>query len=251
MPPSGVDGLGCHPGTCHPRRCSLADSERAILSPSTLKLNLDEALAPLGDWTVLLSYRLMRSQVAYRLLSESGRFRVDSQFLINVISRIVHVSTAIALVGGSVFMVFVLLPAAKQLSAEQHERLRGLVNKSWKRYVHVGILLFLVTGFYNYFQQMPFHKKDGLYHGLIGTKIILALVIFFIASVLVGRSAKFEWMRVGREKWLKIIVLLAAMIVGMSGFVKVRGPKEKVAGAQPVGQPVAPSEVTTFPQTTP
>ena len=176
---------------------------------------------------------------------------MDSQFLIDVISRIVHVSTAIALVGGSVFMVFVLLPAAKQLSDEQHERLRGLVNKTWKRYVHVGILLFLVTGFYNYFQQMPLHKKDGLYHGLIGTKIILAFVIFFIASVPVGRSATFDWMRTGREKWLKIIVLLAAIIVGMSGFVKVRGPKAKVADAPTTGQPLVPGDTTTVPPTTP
>ena len=172
---------------------------------------------------------------------------MDSQLLINVISRIIHVSTAIALVGGSVFMVFVLLPAAKQLSDEQHERLRGLVNKTWKRFVHVGILLFLVTGFYNYFQQMPFHKKDGLYHGLIGTKIILALVIFFIASVLVGRSAKFEWMRSGREKWLKIIVLLAAIIVAMSSFVKVRGPKAKVADAQASEQPLVPDNTAPIP----
>ena len=124
-------------------------------------------------------------------------------------------------------MVFVLLPAAKQLSDEQHDRLRGSVNATWKRFIHVGILLFLVTGFYNYFQQMQFHKGDSLYHALVGTKIILALVIFFIASVLVGRSAAFEWMRTGREKWLKLIVLLAAVIVGMSSFVKVRGPVSK------------------------
>lgn len=175
---------------------------------------------------------------------------MDIQLLIDVISRIVHVSTAIALVGGSVFMVFVLLPAAKQLSEEQHARLRGLVNNTWKRFIHVGILLFLVTGFYNYFQQMPFHKKDGLYHGLVGTKIILAFVIFFIASVLVGRSAKFEWMRAGREKWLKIIVLLAAVIVAMSGFVKVRGPKSKAVDPQGVTQPLSP-RATTAEQTTP
>lgn len=181
--------------------------------------------------------------------TEKG-IRVDNQFLINVISRIVHVSTAIALVGGSVFMVFVLLPAAKQLTDEQHQRLRELVNKTWKRYIHVGILLFLVTGFYNYFQQMQFHKKDGLYHGLIGTKIILAFVIFFIASVLVGRSPAFEWMRTGREKWLKIVVLLAAIIVAMSGFVKVRGPKAKVAEAQVI-DPAATGETSTVPQTTP
>ncbi len=174
----------------------------------------------------LRNSKSVSEQIAY----ESNRgFRVDSQLLINVISRIVHVSTAIALIGGTVFMVFVLLPAAKQLSDDQHARLRGLINSTWKRFIHVGILLFLVTGFYNYFQQMPLHKGDGLYHALVGIKIILALVIFFIASVLVGRSAAFEGMRTGREKWLKMIVLLAAIIVAMSSFVKVRGSKVKVA----------------------
>lgn len=153
---------------------------------------------------------------------------MDTQLLINVVSRVLHVSTAIALIGGTVFMVFVLLPAAKQLGDAQHEQLRAAVNSTWKRFIHVGILLFLVTGFYNYFQQMPLHKGDGLYHALVGTKIILAFVIFFIASVLVGRSAAFEKMRIGREKWLKLIVLLAAVIVGMSSFVKVRGPKSKL-----------------------
>lgn len=149
---------------------------------------------------------------------------MDSLLFIDTLSRIVHVSTAIVLVGGSVFMTFVLLPTAEQLSAGEHDKLRGLINGRWKRFVHAGILLFLVTGFYNYYQQMDKHKGDGLYHALVGTKILLALGLFFIASALVGRSAAFESMRASRAKWLKIMVLLAAIIVGISGFVKVRGP---------------------------
>lgn len=159
---------------------------------------------------------------------------MDSQLLIEVISRIVHVSTAIVLVGGSVFMAFVLLPTASLISTEEHDKLRGLINGRWKRFVHAGILLFLVTGFYNYFQQMPKHKGDGLYHALVGTKILLALGLFFIASALVGRSAAFESMRASRAKWLKIMVLLAAVIVAMSGFVKVRGPVVKPAAVEVV-----------------
>jgi uncharacterized membrane protein len=162
---------------------------------------------------------------------------MDLQVAIDVVSRIVHVSTAIALIGGTVFMLFVLLPASKEITAEEHDKLRVAVNRIWKRFIHIGILLFLLTGFYNYFRQMPLHKGDGLYHGLIGTKMILAFVIFFIASVLVGRSDRFEGMRRGREKWLKIIVLIAALIVGMSGFVKVRGGK--AAGEkEPVIDPI-------------
>ena len=161
---------------------------------------------------------------------------MDSLQLIDVISRIVHVSTAIVLVGGSVFMAFVLLPTAEQLSSAEHDKLRGLINGKWKRFVHAGILLFLVTGFYNFYRQLPNHKGDGLYHALVGTKILLALGLFFIASALVGRSAAFESLRASRAKWLKIMVLLAAIIVGISGFVKVRGP---------VTKPAAPAEVST------
>jgi uncharacterized membrane protein len=163
---------------------------------------------------------------------------MDLQIAVDVISRIVHVSTAIALVGGTVFMLFVLLPAAEELNAEEHDKLKVSVNRIWKRFVHLGILLFLLSGFYNYFRAMPLHKGDGLYHALIGIKMILAFVIFFIASILVGRSDRFEGMRRGRAKWLKILVVLAAIVVAVSGFAKVRGGKTVPANNAPIVDPV-------------
>ena len=141
--------------------------------------------------------------------------------VVEIISRIVHVSAAIVLVGGTTFMLFVLLPAVSQLDDAAHQKLRGLVTQRWKRFVHVGIALFLASGGYNYFLALERHKGQGLYHGLVGTKMILALAVFFIASVLVGRSAKFANMRENRGKWLSVAILLAAIIVAISGFVKV------------------------------
>lgn len=154
-------------------------------------------------------------------------------FALDVVSRIVHVATAITLVGGSVFTLLVLIPAAKSLSNDSHDQLAAAIKDKWKRFVHIGILLFLASGFYNYFQAIPKHKGDGLYHALVGTKMLLAFAIFFIASALVGRSAKLEGIRKAKEKWLTIMVLLAAVIVGMSGFLKVRGvPSESAAEVQ-------------------
>ncbi len=149
---------------------------------------------------------------------------------IDVISRILHVGTAITLIGGSAFMLLVLIPAASQLGEETHKKLSAAIQARWKRFVHIGIALFLITGFYNYLQAIPNHKGDGLYHALIGTKILLALLVFFIAAGLVGRSAKLEPMRQNRSRWLTILVLVAAVIVAISGFVKVRGlPVQPVA----------------------
>lgn len=150
---------------------------------------------------------------------------MEPQLVIDWISRWTHVTTAIALVGGSLFSVTVLMPAARQAlgETEEHRLLAASVLAKWKRWVHLGIVLFLVTGFYNYFRAMPLHKGDGLYHALVGTKILLALGVFFLASVLVGRSAAFEGMRTKRRKWTVLMVCLALIVVALSSFVKVRG----------------------------
>ena len=153
--------------------------------------------------------------------------------ILDVISSIVHVLTAITLIGGSVFMAFVLGPAANALGDEAHDKLREQVIPRWKKFVHGGIALFLISGLYNYMVMIPKHNGDGLYHGLVGTKMILALGIFFIGSALVGRSKSFEGMRAQRPKWLKILVLLAVIVVGISGFVKVRGIPETTADSAP------------------
>jgi uncharacterized membrane protein len=142
---------------------------------------------------------------------------------LDVLSRIIHVGTVITLIGGSAFTLFVLMPSARQLTDEAHDKLAAAVQSRWKRFVHIGILLILVSGFYNYFQAIPNHKGDGLYHALIGTKMLLALVVFFIAAALVGRSPKLEPIRQNKAKWLTISLLIAATIVAISGFVKVRG----------------------------
>ncbi len=147
---------------------------------------------------------------------------MDNIFWVDVVSRIVHLSTAICLVGGSVFMAFVLIPSSNTLESSVHQSLSQQVVGRWKKFIHIGILLFLVTGFYNYIRAMPLHEGDGLYHALLGTKILLALGLMFLASVLVGRSPKFQVMRDNRSFWLKVVVLIAAVIVCISSFAKVR-----------------------------
>jgi uncharacterized membrane protein len=169
-----------------------------------------------------------------------------NMFALDVLSRIIHVSTAITLVGGSAFMLLVLLPSAKLISEEAHQTLAQAVTGRWKRFIHGGILLFLLSGFYNYMRAIPNHKGDGLYHGLLGAKMLLAFAIFFLASALVGRSAAFAGIRENRAKWLKVVVLFAAIIVGISGFVKVRGvprtPSELSASAPASLDPVETAE---------
>lgn len=144
-------------------------------------------------------------------------------WLIDTLSRIVHIGTAITLIGGSAFTLFVLMPAAKELDEPSHNSLAAAIGARWKRFVHGGIALFLLSGFYNFARSVKNHDGDGLYHGLIGIKMLLAFAVFFLAAALVGRSQKLEPIRRERRKWLTVMVALAAVIVCISGYLKVRG----------------------------
>jgi uncharacterized membrane protein len=151
----------------------------------------------------------------------------DNLLAVDVLSRVLHVGTAIVLVGGTVFMRCVLMQAAAPLPEAEHDALRQRLLGRWKRVVHAGIGLLLLSGLYNYLQAIPKHRGDGLYHGLLGTKMLLAVAVFFLATALVGRSKAFERMRQSRAKWMGVVIILAALIVVISGFVKVRGPGGK------------------------
>jgi len=152
------------------------------------------------------------------------------QMWIDFISRWLHVTTAIALLGGAIFSRFVLIPAAAELPDAEHDKLRAGVLGRWKRFVHLGITLLLLTGFYNFVRAMPGHKGQPLYHSLIGTKILLAFAIFFIASAMVGRSSLAIAMRKNAARWTGIIVVLGLLIVAISSYAKVALPG-KVPGA--------------------
>ena len=157
--------------------------------------------------------------------------------VVALLSRWIHIGTAVVLVGGTCFLRFVLAPAAAQLSETEHAKLRQLVMQTWKKFVHGGIALFLISGLYNYLVVMrPLHQGDKAYHMLMGIKILLALVIFFIGSALVGRSKAFEGMRAKAKFWQLVIVILSAVVIGISGYAKVALP-----GKTPT------TEVTSYP----
>jgi uncharacterized membrane protein len=144
--------------------------------------------------------------------------------ILNVASRWVHIATAIVVLGGTFFLRFVLLPAAEPLPEAEHNRLRERLMGRWRKFVMAGIALFLLSGFYNYLiVAAPKHRGDKAYHGLMGIKIVIAFVVFFLASVLVGRSARFEPLRRERKKWLLVLIVLAFTIVLISSFLKVTG----------------------------
>lgn len=143
---------------------------------------------------------------------------MDTDLILPMISRWAHIGCAIVLVGGSAFIWLVLQPILKNESSELHDRIRN----RWKKFVHPGIVIFLASGLYNYVKSVPVHRGDALYHAMVGTKMLLALLVFALASILVGSKPGTQKIRDNARKWLGITLLLATVIVAISGFVKVR-----------------------------
>ncbi len=163
---------------------------------------------------------------------------MDADTLFNILMRVVHVMSAVVLLGGACYVRFVLLPAAAELPEAEHAALRERLLSRWKSIVHRGIGLLLITGFYNYLEvTSPQHRGQGLYHMLMGIKILLALGVFFLASALVGRAAAFEGLRRQPRQWLTILIVLAGVVVGIGSAIKVALPPAAAAPADAAPAP--------------
>lgn len=140
--------------------------------------------------------------------------------LLAVLSRWIHVGAAIALVGGTVFQRFVLAPSLAAIPETDRGPLREAVLARWRIFVHSGVALLLLSGVYNAMKGFVSHKGQGLYHGLLGTKIFVALAIFGVAVVLTGKSERAKTMRGRSGFWLSVLVVLATAVVCLSGVLR-------------------------------
>jgi uncharacterized membrane protein len=145
--------------------------------------------------------------------------------IVAILSRWAHIGAAVVLVGGAVFMRFALMPAARELPEDVHNSLRERVMGNWRKIVGISILLLLLSGIVNYYfvMQDTTGRLDDtkLYHPLLGVKMILAIVVFFLASALSGRAKGLEGLRQKSGFWLGLNLTLAAIIIAIAGFLKV------------------------------
>ncbi|MBI4718482.1 MAG: hypothetical protein HY763_11795 [Planctomycetes bacterium] len=156
-------------------------------------------------------------------------------------SRWLHIAAAILAIGGAAFMRLVLIPAAKvSLSEGEHERLRETLRRRWAPLVHACIVILLLTGSLNFvLLALPPKIKPLPYHPIFGVKFLAALAVFFIASILAGKAPGFAAMRQQRAKWLTIILLLAGLIVLLSGVLGQVRTSGMAKPATPAVQPTS------------
>ena len=147
---------------------------------------------------------------------------MTAELALPLLMRWIHVGSAIVLVGGLIFYRLVFVPAAsKVFSEEELEKLREPLMRRWKMYIHPSILLFLISGFYNYLVvTRVLHEGQGLYHALFGMKFLLALCVFALAIIMTSTMTWSEKLRKNQALW-SILVLLAITVALIGGYMKV------------------------------
>ena len=156
---------------------------------------------------------------------------MDTQEILALLSRWAHIIPAIILVGGALFMRYCLGPALIE-QGDAGEAIRESVRRRWAKLVMVTTLLLLVSGLYNaYVKAVGFHL-DGIYLGLLTVKILLALVVFFFAALLAGKSEKAKGMREKEMAWLHILCIAMLVLVLIAGHLKMGEYEPKIKQEQ-------------------
>ncbi|MEX1040716.1 MAG: hypothetical protein WDZ51_08805 [Pirellulaceae bacterium] len=147
---------------------------------------------------------------------------------IDLLLRWGHILPAILLAGGTWYMVLALRPAVSEMEDAQAVALKENLRGRWARIVMLCAGLLLLSGLVVLVKMaMTFEFPQGYYHAVGGLKFLLALVVFFIASLLTGKSENAQKFRESEGKWLKLNAVLALTIVLMGGLLRVadRTPK--------------------------
>ncbi|MBI2827163.1 MAG: hypothetical protein HYX69_21030 [Planctomycetia bacterium] len=145
---------------------------------------------------------------------------MDTAFLLALLFRWMHILASITAVGGSIFMWAAVLPAAASLSDAERTVLADGIRSRWAKWVAGAILFLLVSGLYSFFTLNAQSKLPPAYHMLFGIKFVLALGVFALASLLVGRSAAAQRIRVNARAWLTLNLILMVTVVCIAGVMR-------------------------------
>lgn len=138
---------------------------------------------------------------------------IDGAYVMYVALRVLHLLSALVLVGGLFYTKAILLPAGTDPYAGRRQ--------AWARWVGAASLFLLVSGLMNFLNINSTAKAAGAplpsaYHMMFGIKFLLGLFVMFVAAILAGRTPLADRFREKSGMWLNLglAASLAIVIVG-------------------------------------
>lgn len=149
--------------------------------------------------------------------------------MISLISRWLHILPAVVMVGGAIFTQLVLCPSLDGNDPEN--AVKQQVKRKWSKVIMICASLLLLSGVYN--TILAFNEKPGgMYHGLLTVKLVLVLSIFYISSMLAGKSDAALKFQEKEALWGKLNMYAAIAVVLLAGGMRMvprKAPVEDTA----------------------
>jgi uncharacterized membrane protein len=101
--------------------------------------------------------------------------------IVALLSRWLHIASAVFLVGSALFGRFVLAPAADALDSASRADFDNRVAARFRTLVNVAMLLAVVSGLYNFLAKDSYPPG---YHMAFGIKMLLTLHVFAVSAML-------------------------------------------------------------------
>ncbi len=135
--------------------------------------------------------------------------------------RVLHIAPAVVAGGATIFVRLALLPGLASLPEAQRVSVKDAIDRRWRIVVMACVTLLFVSGIANFVRyQAPAHKGQALYHALFGVKFLAAMIVFFLASALSGRSAALASIRANARVWAGVAASLVIAIVMISAVLR-------------------------------
>jgi len=127
-----------------------------------------------------------------------------------ILSRWIHIISACLVIGGVFFMRFIFARGLRSLEPEASQQVMLRVRRIFKMLIHTCILLLLASGIYNSYLAWDNYKlNEALLHGLWGTHVLLALLVFCILIYVLAGS---QPPRLHRGLMAATFVILLALV---------------------------------------
>jgi uncharacterized membrane protein len=134
------------------------------------------------------------------------------------IAQWIHVVAAVVALGGTGFLLFVLLPSAAVLSPEQSAALMKAVQGRFRWVSWSAVLLLIISGIYNV--RLVWEVPWGRYWEFLTLKIVLAFVVFALVFALTMPFGFLRRIHQRRPLWTLVAFVLGVIVILISAYLR-------------------------------
>jgi uncharacterized membrane protein len=137
---------------------------------------------------------------------------MDGMYWLMLVLRVLHILGAVVLVGGVFYLRAVVAPAMPG-GATVDDWFAGR-RAAWARWVATATTVLLVTGFLNYLHVTQTNEH---YQAVFIVKVLLSLVVFFLAAASAGTTRLANRFRQNMRTWLTVCLAAGVLAVALGG----------------------------------